>query len=61
MPLLRVMQVLLLDWVGASKFCFVGNVNVLKTGFVKIKTEIDIKMNSRKQRFWGRLSFGKNS
>lgn len=44
MPPLRVIQVLLLGWVGASKFCFVGNVNVLKTGFVKIKTEIDIQM-----------------
>lgn len=44
MPPLRVMQALLLDWVEASKFCFVGNVNVLKTGFSKIKTEIDIKM-----------------
>lgn len=41
MPPLRAMQVLLLDWVEASKLCFVGNVNVLQSGFVKIKAEID--------------------
>lgn len=44
MPLLRVRQVLLLDWLEASKLGFVGNVSVLKTGLVKIKIEIDTKI-----------------
>jgi len=56
---LRVKQELLLDWTEASKFSFVENINVLKTGFVKITTEIDNKIKFYKIGFLRKAIFRK--